>query len=479
MTVFVSVPEGYAEERRYVLDVILGEWLGLDYDVVRADGPRVAIRMAGDPDNLEVTLPDILFSTSRDAWLTARSMPALPLSHLPEDALGPLKPNPKAPRGDSLAAPLPILFGDPDASGRAWRVTENGVSIPVDIFGSAFFLLTRYEEVVRRERDKHQRFPARASLAVEEGFEDRAIVDEYVDLLWNAMQRLWPSLVRKSSTFRLRLTHDVDQPWAALGQRTWTVAHALAGDLVRRRDPILAAQRVRALSDARTGRIDRDPLNTFDLLMDTSERYGLRSVFYFMAGNTPADFDFRYRLSDPPFAGLLRRIHERGHEIGLHASYVSFLSAERTRMEFEALKAVCRQAGLEQAAWGVRQHYLRFANPQTWRNQESAGLEHDSTLGFAERIGFRAGTCREYPLFDVLGHRTLKLRERPLVVMDGTLFEYLGLDLDEAAARARAVVDTCRWHGGDAVLLYHNATLAGARQRAHYRELVEELVRPG
>jgi peptidoglycan/xylan/chitin deacetylase (PgdA/CDA1 family) len=479
MTVLVSAPEGYAGERRYVLDVIFAEWLGLDYDVVRTDGPGVAIRMAGDPENLEVTLPDVLFSTSRDAWLTARSMPALPLAHLPGDALGPLRPNPNAPRGDSLAAPLPILFGDPDASGRPWRVTENGVSIPIDIFGSVFFLLTRYEEVVRPERDKHQRFPARASLAVEEGFEDRAIVDEYVDLLWNAMQRLWPSLVRKSSTFRLRLTHDIDQPWAALGQRTWTVAHALAGDLLRRRDPILAAQRVRALSDARTGRVDRDPLNTFDLLMDTSERFGLRSVFYFMAGNTPADFDFRYRLSDPPFAGVLRRIHERGHEIGLHASYVSYLSAERTRMEFAALKAVCREVGFEQPAWGVRQHYLRFANPQTWRNQESAGLEHDSTLGFAERIGFRAGTCREYPLFDVLSHRTMKLRERPLVVMDWTLFEYMGLDLDDAAARARAVVEVCRWHGGDAVLLYHNAMLAGARQRAHYRELVEELVRPG
>jgi hypothetical protein len=478
VTLLVCVPDGYAAERRYVLDVILAEWLGLDYDVVSADGPEVAIRMAGDRENREVTLPDVLFGTPRDAWLTSRSMPALPLARLSQDVVRQLEPDPRVVRGDSKAAPLPILFGNPDAVGRSWRATETRVSIPVDIFGSAFYLLTRYEEVVIPERDKHERFPARASLAVREGFEERAVVDEYVDLLWNAMQRLWPSLVRKSSTFRLRLTHDIDQPWAALGQRTWTVAHALAGDLLRRRDHILAAQRARAMMDARTGRVDRDPLNTFDLLMDTSEQFGLRSVFYFMAGNTPADFDFRYRLSDPPFPGVLRRIHERGHEIGLHASYGSPLSPERTRMEFEALKAACWGAGFEQPTWGVRQHYLRFANPQTWRNQESAGLDHDSTLGFAERIGFRAGTCREYPVFDVLDHRMLRLRERPLVVMDGTLFEYMGLGPNDAAARVRAVVDTCRWHGGDAVLLYHNTTLAGARQRAHYRKLVEDLVRP-
>jgi peptidoglycan/xylan/chitin deacetylase (PgdA/CDA1 family) len=270
----------------------------------------------------------------------------------------------------------------------------------------------------------------------------------------------------------------VDEPWAALGRRTRDVAHALAGDLVRRRDPILAGRRARSLVDARSGRVDRDPLNRFGLMMDVSERHGLRSVFYFMAGNAPDDHDFRYQLSDPPFAELLRRIHERGHEIGLHASYGSYLSEERTTMEFAALKAACRVAGFDQPSWGVRQHYLRFEAPQTWRNQESAGLEHDSTLGFAERVGFRAGTCREYPVFDLLDRRRLGLRERPLVVMDGTLFEYMGLDLDAAALRIRAVVGACRQHRGDAVLLYHNTTLAGDRNQAHYREIVEELVRP-
>jgi peptidoglycan/xylan/chitin deacetylase (PgdA/CDA1 family) len=209
--------------------------------------------------------------------------------------------------------------------------------------------------------------------------------------------------------------------------------------------------------------------------MDTSERHGLQSTFYFMAGDAANDIDGQYRLSDPPVARLLRQIHDRGHAIGLHTTYGSYRSTERIRGEFDALTAACRAVGFDQPTWGVRQHFLRFENPQTWRSQEAAGLDHDSTLGFADRVGFRAGTCREYPLFDLLDRRALRLRERPLLVMDATFSGYMNIELDAAATRTRAIVDACRRHRGDAVLLFHNSSLSGARQRAHYIELVERL----
>ncbi len=479
MTLLVRCPPDYLPERQYVLDLVLAEWLGLEYHMDSGRGSRTTIELVGDPRAGELTLPDVLFATPTEDWLTERSMPAVPLARI---QVGPIPAAGGAPNGlppDGLpAGEIPVLFGDPGAQQAAWQATAAGGSVSVDIFGSVFFLLSRYEEVVRPARDLHERFPGAASLAATEEFLERPIVDEYVDLLWSAMHALWPALVRRPSTFRLRLTHDVDWPWAAMGQRIGTVARAVAGDLLRRHDPVLAAQRARSLVDARAGRIDRDPFNTFDFLMDTSERHGLRSTFYFMAGRTNPRIDGNYRLSDPPVADLLRRIHDRGHEVGLHASYGTHRSAELTQAELEGLRAACRAVGFDQATWGVRQHYLRFDNPDTWRSQELAGIDHDSTLGFADRIGFRAGTCREYPVFDLLEHRTLRLRERPLVAMDATLFAHLGLELDDAARRTRAVVAVCRRHRGDAVLLYHNSSLPGARQRAHYRDLVAELVRP-
>ncbi len=353
--------------------------------------------------------------------------------------------------GVAFTKPLPILFGTPDENGRFWHRTPDANALTVDIFGSVFYLLTRYEEIVLRGRDPFERFPARSSLASAEGFLDRPIADEYVDLLWLAMLSLWPRLRRRETSFRLRLTHDVDRPWAALGNRTGAIAHAVGGDVVRRRDPALAARRIRSFFDARSGRVDRDPFNTFDLLMETSERYDLQSTFYFMAGASDPRFDGSYLMSDPPVRDLLMKINRRGHEVGLHASYETFRSAELMQAEFDALKAACRAVGFDQTMWGVRQHYLRFETPTTWRNQNAAGLAYDSTLGFADANGFRAGTCREYPVFDLLDRRTLELRERPLIFMDAASQAYLAMEFSGAAASVRALVATCRRHHGEAV----------------------------
>lgn len=474
----IRTPQTRVVERRYVLDVVLREWLGLDYQLGFGHEPGVAIRLAGDPQERELTLPDVLFATSPADWLTQRSMPVPPLTqHVAPLVEAAASTNPHGLRGSArLTAPLPVLFGASAAGGSAWRQTTGGVALDLDVFGSVFYLLTRYEEIARPVRDRHGRFPASASLAATAGFLDRPIVDDYVDLLWMAIQSLWPGLQRPTSDFRLRLTHDVDDAWATHGRRARGIAHALVGDVVNRRDFGLATRRLRSAFDARAGRVDRDPFNTFDFLMDVSERHGLQSTFYFMAGVSDPAFDGDYPLSDPHVGGILRRIHDRGHDVGLHASYGTHRSPERMRAEFDALRSACHVVEFDQETWGVRQHYLRFENPQTWRNQESAGLAHDSTLGYADRIGFRAGTGREFPVFDLLSGRRLNLRERPLLVMDGSLFEYMGLGLDEAAAQACAIVESSRLHGGDAVLLYHNHTVAGVRQAAHYRDLIEQLV---
>jgi hypothetical protein len=471
MTLVVRAPATREAERRYVLDVVLAGWLGLEYRLVPEERHGVAIELDGGEAGRGLHMPDVLLSLPAGDWLGERSMPALPLARLQVSG---------AERPDGSPADLPVLYGtaaegDSGRAGPVWRPTPAGLETPVDLLGGIFFCLTRYEEVVRPARDRHGRFPAAASLVAREGLLGRPIVDEYVDVLWTALEALWPALRRAPSAFRLRLTHDVDEPWSAWRRRPAAIGRALAGDLLKRRDPVLAGRRLRAAADARTGRVDRDPFDTFDLLMDTSERHGLRSLFYFMAGTTPADIDHRYRLSDPVFGPLLRRVHERGHEIGLHASYGSHGSPEALAAQFAALRAACAAAGFEQETWGVRQHYLRFENPATWRDQEAAGFEHDSTLGFADEAGFRAGTCREYPLFDLLAGRPLRLRERPLVVMDATLFGYLALDRGAAAARARAIVGACRRHRGDAVVLYHNDALASERMRAHYRDLVADL----
>jgi Family of unknown function (DUF7033) len=480
MTLVVRAPAAHDAERRYVLDVVLGEWLGLDYRLEHAPGPEVVIGREGETGGPVLRVPDVVFAIPDDAWLTERSLPATPVARVAlTDPADGRASDPLEALSTSGVDALPMLFGWPLVADRAWDRSADGIRLAPDVFGTAFFLLSRYEEVARPVRDARGRFPASASILAAEDLLGRPVVDELVDLLWAALQTLWPDLRRPTTAFRLRLTHDVDDPWSSVGQHAGDVVHAIVGDLVRRRDPDLAWRRVRGIVDARRGRFDRDPFDTFELLMATSERHGLQGTFYFLAGNEPGEPDFRYRIDHPRIIELLRQVHERGHAVGLHASYDSYRSPERIEHEFAALRAACRVAGFEQPTWGVRQHYLRFEAPATWRAHEAAGFEHDSTLGYAEAVGFRAGTCREYPLFDVLAGRPLRLRERPLLVMDVTMLGYLAMDPVSAATLATSIVETARRHAGDAVVLYHNSTLPGRALQAHYRDLVDAVATPG
>jgi hypothetical protein len=439
VTLLVEAPGGYEPERRYILDVVLGDRLGLDWTLRTADRRDVRISRADEPDGASVVLPDLLFATPRADWLTPAAMPAVRPSH-----------------------GLPVLYGSPTTA-------PGPTTLEVDVLGSAFFMLTRYEELVIAERDLYGRFPAAASVAARAGFLGVPIVDAYIEALWEALRHAWPRLRRRPEAFEVRLSHDVDDPLATLDHSPRDIARQFAGDLARRRDPRLFARRARALLGDRR----RDPHNTFDFLMGVSERNGLRSAFYFLAHRDERPRDGAYLFEDPWVRSLIGRIGRRGHEVGLHPSFCTYRDAARTREELDRLLRVAEAEGIRQQEWGGRQHYLRWANPTTWRNWEQAGLDYDSTLGYAEAVGFRTGTCHPFRVFDLEQRRALNLRETPFQVMDVTLLSSMALTPEAARDAVMDIASQCRRYRGCLGVLWHNNTLLrSVREQRWYETLI-------
>jgi hypothetical protein len=452
LTLLVEIPDSYRAEREYSVDVVLREFLGLDADV-RA-GARRNVRITNTEDAQgELVVADGLFACRPEDWLAPASLPSRPLAHW--------NVRESIPEVLSSGPTIPIIYGGERDGGAVLERTPAGIEVGLDLFGSSFFLLTRYEEIVQLDRDSHERFAAESSIAVQENFLERPLVNEYVEVLWALLRRLWPRLQRVERTPRVLVSHDVDWPVCSEPTAQKLMRESLGESLLPRERRALALDRLR--------RGCGDRCDTFDFLMDESERHGIRSAFYFIASETKAAIDGGYSLDDPRLRRLLRHIHERGHEIGLHPSYNTFQDAERTHSEFERLLGACRAEGIEQESWGGRQHYLRWENPTTWRNWDSAGLAYDSTLTFAERPGFRCGVCFEYPVFDLQARRPLTLRERPLVAMEVSLLVYQRLGQAETTAALAALKETCARFGGDFTLLWHNSRLITRVDRRLYR----------
>jgi hypothetical protein len=467
MTLVVHAPDDYREERRYIVGVVLGDWLGLDWRLTTHPRPYVRISLAEDPDGPAVTMPDVLLGTARDRWLTASALPATPLPRrrVGEVAAGVLDADER----------LPVLYaGSSPASAELAAGGSQGVRLDIDVFGSAFAMLTRYEEVVVAAHDSYDRFPMASTLAFAEGFVESPVVDAYVALLSAALGRVWPRMEFRRHRYQVMLTHDVDDPLSTVGRSPRMLARQFGGDLLRRRDVGLTLRRARAVVDARRGRYDTDPNNTFEFLMGVSERHSLRSSFYFLARGDADHAAPRYQLFDHPWVrDLMGRVHRRGHEIGLHAGFSTYLDAAATAEEFNRLRATAEGQGVTQEVWGGRQHYLQWRNPNTWRNWCAAGLQYDCSLAFSEAVGFRTGTSREYPVFDLLARTPLDLVEKPFQVMDVSLFGHMALTPDDATRAVLRIARECRRYGGTLGILWHNdEVLRTARQKRWYESLI-------
>ncbi|KFN48876.1 polysaccharide deacetylase family protein [Arenimonas composti] len=460
----VRIPASAAAERRYAFAVLLRERLGLEVEVVVDDGALARVSMPGE--TRELSFAEGFFARADADWLGEASLPPTPLPRLP------------VPEWLGLPAFVPSALVAPwgPADGAAVEETTAGLHVRFDLPGAAFFLLSRYEEGVPGpgRRDEHDRFPAQASLLYSEGVLERPLVDEYVECLWACLRRLWPALVRKPRSYRFFVSHDVDNPLFALGLTPRRLASALAGDVLSRRDPGLAWRRLRSSLTGARNHYAGDPFDTFDFIMGESEKRGLCSAFYFITGgDTRRDAD--YTMAHPWVRGLVKRIGERGHEVGLHPSFATYLDPEETARQFRTLVDAARECGVEQACWGGRQHFLRWCAGTTWANWDAAGLDYDSSVCFADHPGFRAGTCHEYPVYDIVGRRALRLRERPLVLMETTLMspQYMALPAAKRPEIVRRLAATCHAYSGDMTLLWHNSKMLTRDARREYLDALD------
>ncbi len=397
------------------------------------------------PANTPLPEPGVVIvPAAPDAWYQLLQLPAGQLDWLPAKALFP--PEYPLPFHD----PVPILFwSDADRDKPPVGVRADGsIIFRVDLIAAALFMLTRWEEIVLPQRDEHDRFPAIASTAYRQGFLDQPIVDRYAMILRAWLQRLRPTWQPRRRTFHLRLSHDIDH--LRRFESVDLAARQIGRDLLRAKSLGRARQDAQDYLQARWRFASNPYLSALERFADQAESLDTQAVFYVLAdGNTL--YDTGYDVANPVFQDILLRLRARGHIIGLHPSYETYLNPQQYLAEKERL-----QNALGVEVHHARQHYLRFRVPDTWRIAADMGIQEDATLGYAQHEGFRCGTAHPFPVFDLPAGERLPLFELPLHVMDGTLKEYQQLSPEESLQRLRSMARRVAEVEGALHLLWHN-----------------------
>lgn len=429
----------------YTFQVLLGEFLGLDYRVVESNPQRDLLTIIYGPGQTnhfqEKSLIIQAHTLWDNGWLQPSSMPGHPVRLY--------QTNESADSAGERGVPIIYLGGNhpmPFVDAASSHIRTN-----VDIIASSFFMLARYEEYVNADRDVHDRFPATASYAYNERFLHRPVVNEYLELLFTWLRRIAPSTRRRPRTFKLLLSHDVDKihkynRWQSkFRQLVFPQKQASSVSSFA----LLAMEKLAVHCKAR-----EDPgLQRIKQMLKLEEGLGIRAFWFLRQGYKGQDA--KLMSSDKRRRKQLGGMFDSSFaDIGLHPSYDASYQVDVFRKELQLIRPLCNSD-----LW-TRSHCLRFRVPQTWRILESEGVCCDTTLGYADRVGFRAGTCYEYHPYDVMSSRAFDITEYPLIVMDVTLREakYEGLTPEAALAKTLHLADQCRNYNGNFTFLWHNTS---------------------
>lgn len=384
-------------------------------------------------------IPSAFFS--KDVYLTKNSLPQEKLPKLNN---------------------IQILFGNNHLEKK-----DGAVICDADLIASTFFLISRYEECVRRDiRDQHGRFIGKESAASRHGFLQEPIVECYGDLLRDMLEMSGHEVkMMKPGFSHIYLTHDIDHPW--MYSKLWKINSI----------KLFIMNTLRLIRQKELKRLFEDPYYTFPWLIEydgkVKEKYGeIFSSLYFIMTCGRSENDEGYVADLKRTKKLLEYLKRNDAEFGIHISYQAGNDISRIQNECNAYKSV-----VGTMATRSRNHYLMSKEPEDFNELINSGITDDFTMGFADGGGFRLGTCRAVKWIDPMGMKLTDLVLHPLLVTESKICnpDFMGLSFSEALDYYALQIDKIKKYNGEFIVLFHNSSLIGNTEY-RYKELYAGMI---
>ena len=213
-----------------------------------------------------------------------------------------------------------------------------------------------------------------------------------------------------------------------------------------------------------------DPYDTYDYLLSIQKKYDLHMIYFFLLGNYGVN-DKNISANNPKFQALIKHLGDYA-ETGIHPSFGSNSHAEQVKIEVNRLSAITHKYIIKS-----RQHFLKLHLPETYKNIIQCGIQQDYTMGYASKVGFRAGVCSPFKWYDLDADEETSLSIYPFCVMDGTLKTYMKLNQEQAIAQCAGLIRQIKEVNGTCITLWHNETISNWRDWEAWQHVYEEVVK--
>ena len=328
-----------------------------------------------------------------------------------------------------------------------------------DILSSIFFLITRMEEYHSKDCDEHLRYKSDNSSLVKLSLEQKPIVDQWCFSLLSQLNTKFNIELTSPRKFNQYCTFDIDNAYAFKHKGLLRSLGSFFKDLFSFRFYKLS-QRL----DLILGKI-KDPYDNYDYILEFLKINQLKSIFFFLLGDY-AKMDKNIDHNHPYLINLISSI-SKNHITGIHPSYKSFNSLKILKMEISRLDKITRKTSIS------RFHYLKFTLPESYQILLKAGIKQDYSMGFADRIGFRAGTCTPFYFYDLENEITTDLKIFPFAYMDGVLNDKLKFTSEYSSILISKIKLEVRKVNGSFNAIWHNESLSNQDRWEGWRTVFE------
>ena len=340
-----------------------------------------------------------------------------------------------------------------------------GKEVPFDLFSASFYLISRYEEYLEKERDRHGRYPAEKSLAFRYGFLDQPVVDQWAVRLQKILQDKYPELVFDPPNFWFVPTIDVDNVFAFRHKGPLINGYRLLKDLLGGKAE-KAKYRLSVIL-----RKEEDPFFNLKEIASLHQDTGTLPVFFFHCG-CYGRYDKKTFLPSCQYRNAKKNI-SRDFTVGLHPSYHAAFST----MQFKIERKVMDSCMFDGNVVHNRFHYLRFRVPESYRMLSREKILHDWSMGYSTHSGFRAGTSFPFHFYDLNNEEIQDLTIHPFAVMDKTLKADLRLNEEESRLYILDFAQKVKAVNGVFVTIFHNENLTDAFLWKGWKEMYHSLLK--
>jgi len=330
--------------------------------------------------------------------------------------------------------------------------TNIGSDIPCDFFAASFYLISRYEEYLPHVKDEFERFPAEESLAYQNRFLDKPVIDIWAYKFKKVLLEKFPSfeqeLIKEQRIFKYIPTIDVDLAFKYKHKGFIRSIGGVLNDLARFHIQEIWHRFLVIFN------LKKDPFDIYDHLISMQKKYKVSTIFFFLLSEYTT-FDKNISARNINYKLLIKNVADYTI-VGIHPSYFSMKNELKLKREKLIMEGIVNFPITKS-----RQHYLRIELPETYQNLVDLEIKEDYSMGYASQYGFRAGTCTPFYFYDLDFEIQSPLKVFPFAAMDVALKDYLNYTAKKSYNILLKLAEEVQKVDGTFITLFHNESISG------------------